>query len=200
MKKLALLLLSIASYGVELIYVSNDSAPQNLQLLSEKYKQPLLINGSDIYLIPKACRLERYFGGASEGEVNRTPIPMQTESIALTQEVFDAKDERTILKKIEVEKSIALIEGKVPKAFLEDKDGRGFGGASEMLLDFAMQKNNEVIHATSEVPSIEENGRLRPSCQMLKNGSGYILQNTTGAQFYSNKGVTPIIDDTILFK
>ena len=133
MKMLCLLLLSLAScYGAELTYISNDTGIKNLESLENKYKQALLINEARVYLITKECQLKRYFGAASEGELKLVQIPRHTETILITQEVFEAKDEKEIQEKIETEKSISLIEGRVAKAFLEDKEGRGFGGFSEI--------------------------------------------------------------------
>ena len=45
--------------------------------------------------------------------------------------MFEAKDTTVIEKKIEQEKAVLLVEGKISKAFLDDKEGRGFGGESE---------------------------------------------------------------------
>jgi len=206
MKIASLLLASVvSSFAMELIYISNDANSDNLKKLEETYKQKLLINNSYVYLIPSDCRLNRYFGGASSGDLELTKNPEQTQEIVITQAVFEAKNETEITEKIEVEKSIALVEGKVSKAFLDDKEGRGFGGASEVPLDFSFQK----IKATAvnmtpkkETKVIKEEAKpyVHPSCKLLEDGSGYTLFNTKEAQFYSNKQATPITEETILFK
>ena len=196
MKIVASLLLSLTVYSAELIHVSGNSTPENLEVLSAKYKQMLLINSNDVYLIPKECQLERYFGGASQGQLNLVNTLTQTEAIPATQEVFEAKDTAVIEKKIEQEKAVLLVEGKVSKAFLEDKEGRSFGGASEIPLDLSSQqiadKKNPVVN----------NAKMnqRPSCQLLDNGSGYKLYFTTNPQFYSNRKFISIVNDTIFFK
>ena len=107
--------------------------------------------------------------------VKLSKAPEQTQEIIITQEVFEAKDESIIKEKIEVEKSIALVEGKVSKAFLDDKEGRGYGGASQVPLDFSFQKiaakqvhmkppSKEKPVLTSTRPS------PHPSCQLLNDG------------------------------
>ena len=119
--------------------------------------------------------------------------------------MFEAKDETVIKEKIELEKSIALIEGKVSKAFLEDKEGRGFGGASEIPLDFTFQKAEAkkvymkpVQEQTSAIAKTKAS--QHPTCQLLIDGSGYELKHLKAAQFYSGERVNPITNPTILFK
>lgn len=206
MRLFTLVLLSIANiYANELIYISNNTTDDNLKELHQKYKQTLLINDSKIYLIPSDCRLERYFGGASQGNITLNKAPQQTQEIIITQEVFEAKDETVIKEKIEVEKSIALIEGKVSKAFLDDKEGRGFGGASEIPLDFTFQKAEAkkvyMKPQEEQTPVIEKpKASQHPTCKLLNDGSGYELKHTEAAQFYSDEGIRPILNSTILFK
>lgn len=206
MRLFTLVLLSIASiYANELIYISNNTSDDNLKELHQKYKQTLLINDSKIYLIPSDCRLERYFGGASQGDVILSKAPEQTQTIVITQEVFEAKDETVVKENIEVEKSIALIEGKVSKAFLDDKEGRGFGGASEIPLDFTFQKAEAkkvyMKPVQEQTPVVEKTKTSQhPTCQLLIDGSGYELKYLKAAQFYSGEGISPIANSTILFK
>lgn len=205
MKGILLVLFSLSSsYAAELIYISNDSVLTNLETLSDKYKQPLLINDSHVYLIPKECQLTRYFGGASQDHVKLIEGPEQTQNIAMTQEIFEAKDKVVIQEKVEIEKSIALIEGKVSKAFLDDQDGRGFGGASEVPLDFTFQKmaaKKEHMKPEQEPKTIVQSAPLyqHPKCELLKDGSGYRLENAKESLFYSNKVLIPIINQTIFF-
>ncbi len=206
MRLFALVLFALANtYANELIYISNNTSDDNLKELHQKYGQNLVINDLKIYLVPSDCRLERHFGGASEGTLKLSKAPQQTQDIVITQEVFEAKDETVISQKIELEKSIALIEGKVPKAFLDDKEGRGFGGASEIPLDFTFQKAQakktymkplqESSLVTEEISSSQH-----PSCRLLSDGSGYLLEHIKAAQLYSDSGIRPIIDSIVRFK
>ncbi|PHR56667.1 MAG: hypothetical protein COA44_07380 [Arcobacter sp.] len=199
------LLLSVLSLSAtELIFVSNSSDTKNLEGLEKKYLQQLLINKGYVYLIPSDCRLNRYFGGASNGTLKLSQRPEQTNTILITQEIFEAKSEAEIFQKIEVDKSISLIEGKVSKAFLDDKEGRGFGGASEVPLNFKIQQ----LKATSVnmVPAKEHKVIVKdapthkhPSCQLLKDGSGYTLLDIKEAKFYENKKLQAIQTDIIYF-
>ncbi len=205
-----LLLVSVVSvYATELIYISNNANAENLKKLEETYKQKLLINEGYVYLIPSDCRLNRYFGGASNGNLQLIETPKQTKKIVLTQAVFEAKSEIEITEKIEVEKSIALVEGKVSKAFLDDKEGRGYGGASEIPLDFSFQRmkatslNMRPTKKSAPIKKDEKDSKKtfrHPSCELLKDGSGYQLSHLKQAQFYSKKQIKPITKKTILFK
>lgn len=204
MRPLFLLLLCLLPlFAVELIYVSNDTEVKNLEQLEKKYKQPLLINGNHIYLIPEECRLMRYFGGASQTRLQLIEGPEQTQELVITQEIFDAKDKSDIEEKIQVQKAIALVEGKIPKAFLEDQDGRGYGGASEIPLDFSFQKTEAQTGSAKPVNENDTPAKAEsyshPRCELLKDGSGYNIEGSQQAQLYSNKKFTPI-DKTILFE
>ncbi len=183
MRYLLGVLFSISSiWADELIYISNDTNPRNLDSLEKKYKQRLLISDKRVYLIPSACKLERYFGGASQGELKLSKVPQQTQKIFITQEVFEAEDESAIREKIQVEKSIALIEGKVSKAFLEDKEGRGYGGASELPLDFSFQQKEVRKAYMKPVEGEKEHVKKaksshHPRCRLLDDGSAYELKD-----------------------
>lgn len=179
--------------ATELIYVSNDISQSNLNSLESTYMQKLLINDKRVYLIPSDCRLERYFGGASEGKVNLSKAPERTEEILLTQEVFEEQDETEIIEQLEVEKSISLVEGKVSKAFLDDEDGRGFGGSSEVPLDFTFQKakatsSNMKPEKKQKKLVVKAKAYQHPQCKLTKDGSAYELLFIQEAQFYE-KGV-----------
>jgi hypothetical protein len=206
MRHLFIVLVSLVSlYANELVYISNDANEANLEKLYHKYNKTLLINDSKVYLIPSKCLLERYYGGASQGNLILATAPQQTQKIVITQEVFEAKDESTIKDKIEVEKSLALIEGKAPKAFLDDKEGRGFGGASELPLDFSFQKleAKKVYMKPVEkniTPKKATKAHVHPTCQLLEDGSGYRLEKIKGAKFYKNKSFQTIENPTIVFK
>ena len=206
MKMFFLITLSVTSiFATELIYVSNDTDTQSLQNLEKKYKQLLLINDKKVYLIPSDCRLERYFGGASEAKVKLVQKPQMAEKIIITQDLFEATDEKVIQEKIEVKKSIDLVEGKVAKAFLDDKEGRGFGGASEVPLDFTFQKLEakkiDMKPVTQEKTVIQEKKpHQHPHCQLLTDGSGYQLFHITDAQLYKDAQLSSLRENTILFK
>lgn len=205
MRNFFVLLLTISGLSAhELIYISNDASQQNLEGLYQAYKQALLINEKKVYLIPSDCRLERYFGGASQAAVKLSKSPEQTREIIITQEVFEANDESVIKEKIEVEKSIALVEGKVSKAFLDDKEGRGYGGASQTPLDFTFQKiaATQVYmkpEAQKKPKTTDVKPSQHPSCQLLNDGSGYQLEHIKDANLYFDQSLHPISNSTILF-
>lgn len=197
MKKLFFLLVGVTAYSAQLIYVSNDFAPQNLEMLSEKYQQPLFIDDKGVYLIPGECKAERYFGGVSEGVLNLVKRPIQAEIILNTQEVFEAKNEQAIVKKIEIEKTLAIAEGKVSKAFLEDKEGRGFGGASEipLIIHNVIESKGEEILLKTQTKQIQP-----PSCQVLQDGSGYQIDSMSNGRLYSNGKFISTVNNTVLFQ
>ena len=191
--------------ATELIYISNDSTHASLQDLELKYQQALLINEKKVYLIPSDCRLERYFGGTSEGKLILSSKPQLTQEIIITQEVFEAKNESVITQIIEVEKSIALVEGKVSKAFLDDKEGRGFGGASEVPLNFSFQKMAATQKYMKPIPTKEKIiqepiPEQKPQCQLLDDGSGYSIKHTNKAQLYFQAQFSSIKNGAILFQ
>jgi len=200
-----LVLFSLVSLNAtELIFISNSSDLKTLQSLQQKYKQALLVNDGYVYLIPSDCRLERYFGGSSTGSLKLSQKPEQTKTILITQEIFEAKDKAAISQKIEIDKSISLVEGKESKAFLDDTEGRGFGGASESPLNFSSQQ----VKATSAnmVPNpkykdIVEDAKKypHPSCELLQDGSGYTLSHIKEAQFYKDETLQKIQKNLITF-
>jgi len=188
----------------DLTYISNNASQKSLKGLQQTYKQTLLINDKKVYLIPSDCRLERHFGGASQMPVKLSQGLEQTQELSITQEVFEAKDERIIKEKIEVEKSIALVEGKVAKAFLDDKEGRGYGGASQVPLDFSFQKiaakKAHMKPATEHKPIVASARPYQhPSCRLLDDGSGYQLEHIKDAYFFVDQNLHPISSTTILF-
>lgn len=191
------LLAGVAAYSGDLIYLSSDSSPKNLEMLKGKYQQTLLLSDNGVYLIPSECQSERYFGGASEGVLNLIKGPMRTETVLNTQEVFEAKDEKEIVKKIELDKTFAIAEGKVSKDFLEDKEGRGFGGASEVALVI----HNEIEPKLSERLAIEQPKKevKRPSCQLLQDGSGYKIDSLNNGKLYINGTFSSVVNNTVLF-
>lgn len=206
MRAFFLLLLALSSLSAhELIYISNDPSPENLNDLQETYKQVLLVNEKKVYLIPSDCRLERYFGGASQLPVKLSKAPEQTQKIILTQEVFESKDESIIKEQLEVEKSIALVEGKVAKAFLDDKEGRGYGGASQVPLDFTFQKITATqAHMKPEIRIEPKKDEMKPyqhpTCQLLDDGSGYRLEHINDARLFIDRKLSPVSNNSILFR
>lgn len=197
MKYFLILLAGISTYAGDLIHLSSDVAPENLKILSIKYQQILVLDDNGVYLVPSECRSERYFGGASEGVLNLVHGPIRTEVVPNTQEVFEAKNEKQIVKRIELDKTFAMAEGKVSKDFLEDKEGRGFGGASEV--PFVI--HNEI---ESAAPKAVEKAHLkqskRPSCKILVDGSGYEIDGLYNGRLYDNGKITPMSNDSVSFQ
>lgn len=199
MRNAAIVLCLAASLSAdELLFIATQGTPTELDNLYQKYAQPLLLSGGKVYLLPSGCLVPRYFGGASEGELLLAKMPAHTRAIAVSQEVFEAKDEREISKKIAREKSISLVEGKVAKAFLQDDEGRAFGGASERALDFSFQKKEAV--AAVEPVEKENTSSQGPSCKLLEDGSGYVLEGHHDARFYSKEGLLPVNNSLVKFK
>lgn len=199
MRMVVLLLSSISAYCGDLIYLSRDASLQNLENLNAKYQQTLFVSDQGVYLIPSECQSERYFGGASEGILKLIQGPVRTEILLTTQEVFEAKDEKEIVKKIELEKTFAIAEGKVSKDFLEDKEGRGFGGASEIPL--VIQNKIEVAAPVKEVMNTQPAVKVqRPTCQLLMDGSGYTIGAGANGQLYGSGKMMPIVNNTVLFQ
>lgn len=197
MKFFLILLAGISSYAGELIYLSSDITPKNLETLHAKYQQMLILDENGVYLVPSECRSERYFGGASEGVLTLVKGPIRTETVLNTQEVFEAKEEKQIIEKIEQDKRFALAEGKITKDFLENKEGRGFGGASEVPLVI----RNEIEPITPNVAiATKPKQHKRPSCQILLNGSGYKIDPLTNGRLYINGNVIPILKNTVSFE
>ena len=187
----------MVAYSGDLIYISSDTTLENLVIINSKYKQTFLVSDSGVYLIPSECQSERYFGGVSEGILNLIKGPMHTETVLTTQEVFEAKEEKQIIKKIELDKTFAIAEGKISKDFLEDKEGRGFGGASEIPLVI----HNEITPPTVSVSVKTEGKKIeRPNCQIVNDGSGYKISAMRNARLYMNGKIISIVNDTVLFQ
>lgn len=197
MKYFLILLAGISTYAGDLIYLSRDITPANLETLSGKYQQMLVVEDNGVYLVPSECRSERYFGGASEGVLNLVKGPMRTETVPNTQEVFEAKEEKQITNKIELDKTFAMAEGKISKDFLEDKEGRGFGGVSEVPLVI----HNEIEPVSPKVVvKAQVKMSLRPGCQMLMDGSGYKFDALNNGRLYINGKIIPMRSDTVSFQ
>lgn len=193
-----LLLASIAANSADLIHLSNDSSAANLEILNTKYQQALFISDNSVYLIPSECQSERYFGGASEGVLNLIKGPIRTETVLTTQDVFEAKEEKQIIKKIELDKTFAIAEGKVSKDFLEDKEGRGYGGSSEIPLIIHNDIETNISEALMTVQAKKE--VIHPACQLLQDGSGYKIVPLNNGRLYINGAVSPILNNTVLFR
>lgn len=197
MKRLLILLAGVSAYAGDLIFLSNDVTAQNLEIVSAKYAQTLVVDDNGVYLVPSECKSERYFGGASEGVLNLVRGPIRTETVLNTQEVFEAKEEKQIVKKIELDKTFAIAEGKISKDFLEDKEGRGFGGASEVPLVI----HNEIESSTPKVAvKAQTKQSQRPSCQISLDGSGYKIDALNNGRLYINGKITPMLNDTVSFQ
>ena len=197
MKFLLIVLASLSTYAGDLIYLSGDSAPSNLEALSTKYQQMLVVDDNGVYLVPSECKAERYFGGASEGVLNLVRGPIRTETVLNTQEVFEAKEEKQIVKKIELDKAYAIADGKISKDFLEDKEGRGFGGASEVPLVIHNEIQTNVPNTAVKTPVKQIR---RPSCHMLMDGSGYTIEPLNNTRVYNDGKSTPMSNNTVSFQ
>jgi len=197
MKLFLIFLASLNIYAGDLIYLSSDTAPAALETLSTKYQQMLVVDDNGVYLVPSECKAERYFGGASEGVLNLVRGPMQTETILNTQEVFEAKEEKQIVKKIELDKAYAIADGKISKDFLEDKEGRGFGGASEvpLVIHNEIQTNVPKTVVITQVKQIK-----RPTCHMLMDGSGYTIEPLNKTRLYIDGKMIPMSNNTVSFQ
>lgn len=193
-----LLLAGIAANSADLIYLSDDSSAGNLENLYTKYRQTLILSDNSVYLIPSECQSERYFGGASQGILNLIKGPIRTETVLTTQDVFEAKEEKQIIKKIELDKTFAIAEGKISKDFLEDKEGRGYGGASEIPLII----HNDIAADVSETLVTEQAKKevICPACQLLQDGSGYKITRLNNGRLYIDGVVSPIVNNTVLFR
>lgn len=197
MRILAFLLAGVTAYSADLIYISSDSSAENLKIINAKYEQTYLVSDSGVYLIPGECHSERYFGGASDGILNLIKGPIRTEAVLTTQEVFEAKEEKQIIRKIELDKTFAIAEGKITKDFLEDKEGRGFGGASEIPLVI----HNDIVSQTVKLSVKADKKEIqRPNCEILNDGSGYKIGGMMNGRLYTNGKMISIINDTVLFK
>lgn len=190
------LLIFIASLCAnELIHVSNVVSSESLEELSNKYKKDLIVSDGRAYIVPSECLLERHFGGLSQGRVELAAQELQNGYLAITQEVFEAKDEVAIKKEIEKQKISDAIEAKVAKAFLDDADGHLFGGLSQGMVDLGAQKEivkdakNETVLQTSK----------NPTCKLTDDGSGYMLYDIKEAKLYKNSKIEPLINNKILF-
>lgn len=205
MRGLVGLFIGMSLYGADLIQIANEASMQQLEHLNQKYQQPLLVDGSKVYLIPTACRLDRYYGGSSQGVLELVQAPNQTEKILMTQEVFEANETTQIMKKIEQEKSIAIAEAKISRAFLEDKEGRGFGGASQVPLDFSFEKVQVLLEGASASDKVASSKEVVvvtsvPQCDILNDGSGYHIDSLNSPQLYRNGVLAPVIDNLVRYE
>ncbi|MCK4875818.1 MAG: hypothetical protein KAS26_08225, partial [Sulfurimonas sp.] len=146
---LVTLLLSISLQSAELIHVSNSTAEDNLNILIDKYKKNIIINNNRAYIVPEECLVSRYFGGLSENKLNLPISSTYSAPIIVTQEVFEAKDVEAIEEQIQKQKTTDEVEGKVAKAFLEDKEGHLFGGLSQNPID--LTKQTKIVEIEKEM-------------------------------------------------
>jgi hypothetical protein len=94
-------------------------------------KNLLLISLLSLLPLYAADPLERYFGGMAEAKEKLVSSEILNASVTLTEEMFTAKDTKTLEKEIKAKKLTLISEGKVPREFLEDPDGRLFDGLSQ---------------------------------------------------------------------
>ena len=201
---IAAIILSTGLPSTELIYISDNTEIDNLKILSDKYKQDLLINDNRVYLIPQECLLLRHFGGLSENKVNLAISDANKLSLPITQEIFTAKDKLTIDVEIDKQKSMDLVTGKVTKEFLADKDGHLYGGVSEIPIDMSEQianaQNEYMREKVTKAQLIQQKEKYtHPSCELLRDGSGYKLIDTLNAFVYSDSQLKALTYSTISF-
>lgn len=194
-------ILASALSAFELIHISNSTDEKSLSELSERYKKEIVISDNRAYLVPSECLLERHFGGLSQNRVDIAGEELQNGYLAVTEEVFEAKDAEAIKKEIEKQKISDAIEAKVAKAFLDDKDGHLFGGLSQGSVD--LKEQTKIVKEASREPS--EQGKAKgeslknPTCKISDDGSGYILEEIKDAKLYKNGKIEPIANGFILF-
>lgn len=193
----SLTILTVYLSAFDLIYVSNSVEISNLKAIQDRYKKDIVISDSRAYIVPSECLLARHFGGLSQNRVNIAGEELQNGYLSVTQEVFEAKDAKTIKKEIEKQKISDNIEAKVAKAFLDDASGHLFGGLSQGSVDLSKQK--EIVkESTKEIIKDSKNNK-HPTCKLLDDGSGYILFDIKDAKLYTNDEIKPL-ESTISFK
>lgn len=178
-------------FAEKLTFLSSDTSSS--QKLFSKYRQDLFIAENNIYLIPTSCTLKRGFGGASQGELQLTKAPVQTEKLIITEEIFEADSTDELAKEIESKKSVQLILGKKAEEFLADNEGRGFGGFSQNPLNLDKQKESHVI---SKKESKQQKETFE--CHLMDNGLGYTI-NASG-KIYTKDGIIEIKEQQVLFQ
>lgn len=196
-------ILAASLSGFELIHVANSVDDKSLHELSQRYKKEIIISENRAYLVPSECLLVRHFGGLSQNRVDIVGQELQNGYLAITQEVFEAKDAAAIKKEIEKQKISDTIEAKVAKAFLDDTEGHLFGGLSQGSVDFAAQKEvvKESPH-TQKQPSAQERAKedeKDPTCKISNDGYGYMLFDIKDAKLYKENKKEAIINNFIPF-
>ncbi len=182
------LLLSHLYAQTELIYISDNT--EEIEAIYETYRQDLIIQDKAIYLIPENCLIERYFGGYSQGDLLLPEAPTHTQTIQVTQTVFEAQQQQEIEAKIQADKERSRISGSTAPEFLDDRDGRGFGGASEADLDLS----TALTHPSESIQTDD-----KPSCELLEDGTGYELFGLINAKHYTPLGLRDIQEPVIHF-
>lgn len=196
-------ILTVALSGFELIHVSNQTDDKSLSELSQRYKKEIVISNGLAYLVPSECLLVRHFGGLSQNRVEIVGEELQNGYLAITQEVFEAKDVESIKEEIKKQKISDAIEAKIAKAFLDDADGHLFGGLSQGRVDLGAQKEivKESAHEQkqqSKQEAVKEDEK-NPTCRVSDNGAGYMLYDTKDAKLYKNSKTQPIVNGFIPF-
>lgn len=194
---LAACLFVVSLYGAELIHVSNSVDEDNLKILVNKYKRNIVINDNRAYIIPSECEVERYFGGLSQKKLNILKSTKFTGPITVTQKVFEAKSVQDIEEQIQKQKITNEVEGKVAKAFLEEKDGHLFGGLSQNPID--LTKQTKVVEIEKAIKQQIHPVYTHPTCKLLDDGLGCKLYKTRNPKLYKKDGFQPIYNNTIFF-
>jgi len=191
-------------FSKELIYISDNIEINNLTLLNNKYKKDLIINDNRAYLVPDECLLVRHFGGLSQNKVNLVKSDNYSLNVPVTQEVFTAKNTTVIDIEVEKQKSMDLVTGKATKEFLPDKDGHLFGGLSEIPIDLTEQiadAKNEYMKEKIVPKTIAKKDKVNisPGCELLKDGSGYKLIDTSKLKVFTEGSLKVLETTTFTF-
>lgn len=178
-------------YAVELIHISNSVDANELKVLYSKYKKDIVIYENRSYIVPSQCLLERGYGGLSNNKSLNLPSDgLLSGNIAINENIFKATDTKDIKESIVKQKISDEVEGKIAKAFLDDKSGHLYGGISQGTVNLDEQK---VI-----VKSIKSDFK-HPECNILDSGIGYSL-NVDGVEIYKGGNIVNSQKNIIYFE
>lgn len=83
-----------------------------------------------------------------------------------------------------------MIEGRIPKAFLDNTDGHFFGGATQIPIDLSFQ---------TKILS-QANDRKIPTCRILEDGSGYLIQGASSVKIFIKDELLDLKESTFIFQ
>lgn len=170
--------------------VSNSIDDKELERLYAKYKKDIIIYENRSYIAPSQCLLERGYGGLSNNKSLNLPSDgLLNGSMAINEKIFKATDTKEIKESIAKQKINDEVEGKVAKAFLDDKEGHLYGGISQGRVNLDDQKI--VVRTAIELK--------HPECKLMDRGLGYSL-NVNGIKIYKNGSSVEIKGSSIYFE